>query len=232
MDTEGTTRVNKYIAHATGLSRREVDNAISAGRVTVNGVRAAMGSQVGPTDTVQLDGKAVGGGQSHDYTYLMLHKPVGYVCSRRRQGEYPTIYELLSDDQQKLKAVGRLDRDSSGLLLLTDDGDLAHRMTHPKFQKRKVYEVELDAELEPLHQQMINDYGVTLEDGQSKLTLERLSDDNRTEWRVMMSEGRNRQIRRTFAALGYTVVKLHRTDFGPYALQGLAEGKTLETTLK
>lgn len=232
MDTEGTTRVNKYIAHATGLSRREVDNAISAGRVTVNGVRAAMGSQVGPADTVQLDGKAVGGGQSHDYTYLMLHKPVGYVCSRRRQGEYPTIYELLSDDQQKLKAVGRLDRDSSGLLLLTDDGDLAHRMTHPKFQKLKVYEVELDAELEPLHQQMINDYGVTLEDGQSKLTLERLSDDNRTEWRVMMSEGRNRQIRRTFAALGYTVVRLHRTGFGPYALQGLAEGKTLETTLR
>ena len=232
MDTEGTTRVNKYIAHATGLSRREVDNAISAGRVTVNGVRAAMGSQVGPADTVQLDGKAVGGGQSHDYTYLMLHKPVGYVCSRRRQGEYPTIYELLSDDQQKLKAVGRLDRDRSGLLLLTDDGDLAHRMTHPKFQKRKVYEVELDAELEPLHQQMINDYGVTLEDGQSKLTLERLSDDNRTEWRVMMSEGRNRQIRRTFAALGYTVVRLHRTGFGPYALQGLAEGKTLETTLR
>lgn len=228
MDNEGTTRVNKYIAHATGLSRREVDNAISAGRVTINGVRAAMGSQVARGDTVQLDGKPIG--QSHEYTYLMLNKPVGYVCSRRRQGEYPTIYELLGEDQQKLKAVGRLDRDSSGLLLLTDDGDLAHRMTHPKFQKRKVYEVEVDHELEPLHQQMINDYGVTLEDGQSKLTLERMSDDNRLTWRVLMSEGRNRQIRRTFAALGYTVVKLHRTDFGPYALNGLAEGKTLETT--
>ena len=230
MDTEGTTRANKYIAHSTGLSRREVDNAIAAGRVTINGIRAAMGSQVGQGDTVQLDGKPVG--QSHAYTYLMLNKPVGYVCSRRRQGDYPTIYELLSEDQQKLKAVGRLDRDSSGLLLLTDDGDLAHRMTHPKFQKRKVYEVELDTELEPLHQQMINDYGVTLEDGQSKLTLERLSDDNRTEWRVTMSEGRNRQIRRTFAALGYTVVRLHRTDFGPYALEGLAEGATQETTLR
>lgn len=228
MDTEGTTRVNKYIAHATGLSRREVDNAILAGRVTVNGEKAAMGSQVGPSDDVRLDGKAVG--VAHSYTYLMLHKPVGYVCSRRRQGDYPTIYELLNEEQQKLKAVGRLDRDSSGLLLLTDDGDLAHRMTHPKFQKRKVYEIEVDHELEPLHQQMINDYGVTLEDGQSKLTLERMSDNNRTEWRVMMSEGRNRQIRRTFAALGYTVIKLHRTDFGPYALNGLAEGKTLETT--
>jgi 23S rRNA pseudouridine2605 synthase len=229
MDTEGTTRANKYIAHATGLSRREVDNAISAGRVTINGVRAVMGSQVASGDIVQLDGKAVG--ESHDYTYLMLHKPVGYVCSRRRQGEYPTIYELLGDDQQKLKAVGRLDRDSSGILLLTDDGDLAHRMTHPKFGKRKVYEVELDHELEPLHQQMINDYGVTLEDGPSKLTLERITESNRLAWRVTMSEGRNRQIRRTFAALGYTVVKLHRTDFGPYSLGSLAAGQAAATTL-
>ena len=230
MTNEDTARVNKYIAHTTGLSRREVDNAITAGRVTVNGEKAAMGAQVGPGDDVRLDGKAIG--EAHTYTYLMLNKPVGYVCSRRRQGEYPTIYELLPEDLQKLKAVGRLDRDSSGLLLLTDDGDLAHRMTHPKFQKRKVYEVELDHELEPLHQQMINDHGISLEDGQSKLTLERLSDDHRKAWRVIMSEGRNRQIRRTFAALGYTVTRLHRTDFGPYTLNGLAEGKSLATTLR
>lgn len=229
MEASDTTRVNKYIAHATGLSRREVDNAISAGRVTINGERAAMGAQVSPADMVLLDGKPVG--SQENYTYLMLHKPVGYVCSRRRQGEYPTIYELLPEDQQKLKAVGRLDRDSSGLLLLTDDGDLAHRMTHPKFQKRKVYEVELDNDLEPLHQQMINDHGITLEDGQSKLVLERLSDEHRKAWRVMMSEGRNRQIRRTFAALGYTVTKLHRTDFGPYTLGSLESGHTVATNL-
>jgi 23S rRNA pseudouridine2605 synthase len=224
MEDTGTTRVNKYIAHATGLSRREVDNAVSAGRVTINGKKATMGSQVGLGDDVQLDSKPIG--KDHAYSYLMLHKPAGYVCSRRRQGEYPTIYELLPEDQQKLKAVGRLDRDSSGLLLLTDDGDLAHRMTHPKFQKRKVYEVSLDNELEPLHQQMINDYGVTLDDGPSKLTLERMSEDNRIAWRVVMSEGRNRQIRRTFAALGYTVTKLHRTDFGPYSLGNLTAGST------
>lgn len=224
MEDTNTTRVNKYIAHATGLSRREVDNAVSAGRVTINGEKAAMGSQVGLKDEVRLDGKPIG--DAHVYTYLMLHKPAGYVCSRRRQGDYPTIYELLPEDQQKLKAVGRLDRDSSGLLLLTDDGDLAHRMTHPKFGKRKVYEVDVDHDLEPLHQQMINDYGVTLDDGPSKLTLERISDDSRTAWRVMMSEGRNRQIRRTFAALGYTVTKLHRTDFGPYNLGDLTVGST------
>lgn len=230
MTSDGTTRVNKLIAHAIGLSRREVDNAIAAGRVTVNGERAAMGAQVSPTDVVLLDGKPIG--SQENYTYLMLHKPVGYVCSRRRQGDYPTIYELLAPEQSKLKAVGRLDRDSSGLLLLTDDGDFAHQMTHPKFQKRKVYEVELDNELAPLHQQMINDHGISLEDGESRLTLERLSDENRRQWRVMMSEGRNRQIRRTFLALGYVVTKLHRTDFGPYALDDLAEGKTLETAIR
>lgn len=230
MDTNDTSRVNKLIAHATGISRREADNAIAAGRVSVNGERAAMGAQVTPHDTVTLDGKPVGA--QTGYTYLALHKPVGYVCSRRAQGDDPTIYELLPEEYRKLKPVGRLDRDSSGILLLTDDGDFAHRMTHPKFQKRKVYEVELDDDLEPLHQQMINDHGITLEDGQSQLTLERLSETNRKQWRIVMSEGRNRQIRRTFAALGYMVTKLHRTDFGPYALHDLAPGKTLETTLR
>jgi len=222
MTTEDTSRVNKLIAHATGISRREADNAILAGRVTVNGERAAMGAQVSTNDVVLIDGKPVTAQTA--YTYLKFHKPVGYVCSRRAQGEYPTIYELLPEEYRKLKPVGRLDRDSSGVLLLTDDGDFAHSMTHPKFQKRKVYEVELDEDLEPLHQQMINDHGITLEDGPSQLTLERLSETNRTQWRVVMSEGRNRQIRRTFASLGYNVTQLHRTDFGNYSLGGIKPG--------
>lgn len=224
MTTEDTARVNKYIAHATGLSRREVDNAISAGRVTINGTKAIMGAQVTPQDTVLLDGRPITE-QTH-YTYLALHKPVGYLCSRRAQGEYPTIYELLQPQYRALKPVGRLDRDSSGILLLTDDGDFAHTMTHPKFQKRKVYEVVLDHELTPLHQQMLNDHGITLEDGPSQLILERLSETDRTQWRVTMSEGRNRQIRRTFAALGYNVISLHRTQFGPYLLDSLPSGES------
>ena len=229
MPEHETSRINKLIAHATGLSRREVDNAISAGRVMINGQTAAMGAQVHPTDTVLLDNRTING--QTDYTYLLLHKPVGYVCSRRAQGDYPTIYALLEETHRRLKPVGRLDRDSSGLLLLTDDGDFAHRMTHPKFKKRKVYEVVLDRDLEPLHQQMINDHGIQLDDGSSQLTLERLTDDARREWRVVMSEGRNRQIRRTFAALGYEVTRLHRTDFGPYTLGTLGAGKTSPTTV-
>lgn len=224
MNEPGTVRVNKYLAHATGLSRREVDNAITAGRITINGKKAAMGAQVSPEDDIRLDNTPIS--KTHSYTYVLLNKPVGYICSRRKQGDTPTIYELLTEELRPLKAVGRLDKDSSGLLLLTDDGDLAHTMTHPSFYKRKIYEITLDIPLEPLHQQMISDYGVTLEDGTSKLTLEKVSDDN-LSWRVIMNEGRNRQIRRTFSSLGYGVIKLHRTHFGPYSLTNLPSGKSL-----
>lgn len=216
-----STRLNKFIAHTAGLSRREADEAIEQGRVLVNNVKATLGAQVRPEDIVILDGKSLAA--SHDYTYIALNKPVGYVCSRREQGDTPTIYSLLPPSFHHLKPVGRLDKDSSGLLLLTDDGDLAHEMTHPKFHKTKTYEIALDTPLQPLHHQMISDHGVQLEDGPSQLTLEKMSDDS-TSWRVMMHEGRNRQIRRTFAALGYTVVKLHRTQFGPYALGSTVSG--------
>lgn len=240
------TRINKFLAHATGLSRREVDAAVQSGRVTINGIKASLGAHVNNGDTVQLDNKPVHTNTA--YTYLLLNKPVGYVCSRRRQGDTPTIYELLPERYRALKPVGRLDKDSSGLLLLSDDGDFAHRMTHPSFHKVKVYEVTLNKSLEPLHQQMISDYGVTLEDGVSRFLVEELdlssqfldlrkaqsapsknqdlSSKISTRYRVTMHEGRNRQIRRTFAALGYTVIGLYRTHFGTYTLNELTPGTT------
>jgi pseudouridine synthase len=98
-------------------------------------------------------------------------------------------------------------------------------MTHPKFTKTKIYKVRLDHDLEPLHQQMISDYGVQLEDGTSKLILERLSEEDRKDWIITMHEGRNRQIRRTFGALGYEVKKLHRTNFGNYSLGDIPVGE-------
>lgn len=210
-----------------GLSRREADELIEKQKVTVNGTVAILGAQVNDGDTV-----AVNGTDLNDQTalrYILFNKPVGYVCSRRAQGENPTIYDLLPADMASLKPIGRLDKDSSGLLLLTNDGDFAHSMTHPSFHKVKIYQVSLDRPLEPLHQQMIADYGVEIGDGASKLSLERV-DDSRKDWIVTMSEGRNRQIRRTFGSLGYSVVSLHRTTFGPYALADLPSGKTLPTT--
>jgi 23S rRNA pseudouridine2605 synthase len=113
--------------------------------------------------------------------------------------------------------------------MLTNDGDFAHRMTHPKFAKTKIYYVRLDHELEPLHQQMISDIGIQLDDGRSQLLLQRRSESTRKEWQITMSEGRNRQIRRTFAALGYTVLRLHRVQFGTYTIETLKPGSFIET---
>lgn len=196
---------------------------ISAGRVTVDGVVATLGARLAETSIIAIDGEPLT--TTPEYRYILFNKPVGYVCSRKAQGDNPTIYDLLPKEFAPLKPVGRLDKDSSGVLLLTNDGDFAHSMTHPSFRKIKIYEVTLDSPLEPLHQQMISDYGVEIGDGASKLSLERRNDE-RTEWTVTMSEGRNRQIRRTFAALGYEVTKLHRTTFGPYELGELTSGES------
>lgn len=221
-------RLNKYIAFHLGLSRREADDLIAAGKVTVAGETAVLGGRIESGQPVAVKGKLIA--EKAAYTYLAFNKPEGYVSSRKQQGDTPTLYSLLPAELHSLKPVGRLDKDSSGLLLLTDDGDFAYQMTHPKFYKVKTYEVSLGTALEPLHQQMISDFGVQLEDGPSKLSLERVSDD-RKDWIVTMHEGRNRQIRRTFAALGYVVTRLHRTSFGPYQLDSIQAGK-YETVTK
>lgn len=216
-------RLNKHLALQLGVSRREADHLIERGYVKVNGTVAVLGGRLHEQDEVIVDGKPVG--NSADIVCLALHKPIGYVCSRSQQGDKPTIYELLPEKYHNLKTVGRLDQNSSGLILLTNDGDFAYQMTHPKFKKTKIYWARLDKELAPLHQQMISDHGILLEDGPSKLSLERLSETNRNEWIITMSEGRNRQIRRTFVSLGYEVTKLHRTNFGDYALGDIKSGE-------
>lgn len=216
-------RLNKYIALHLGLSRREGDIYIEKKRVTINDVTATLGARVLPGDIVKVDGKRIG---EVSFEYLAFHKPVGYVSSRRAQGDAPTLYSLLPEKYHALKPVGRLDKDSSGLLLLTNDGDFAYKMTHPRFYKVKIYEVQLDHPLEPLHQQMISDYGVSLEDGVSKFMIEKIRDEaGKMTYKITMSEGRNRQIRRTFATLGYTVTKLHRTHFGDYSLGDMPSGR-------
>ena len=162
-------RLNKFLAERLGISRREADALISSGQVTIDGQPAILGARVDSSNKICYNNKIVPA--TVHFSYLAFHKPVGYVCSRRAQGSAPTIYDLLPAEYRKLKTVGRLDKDSSGLILLTDDGDFAFQMTHPKFRKTKVYEVELDRPLEPLHQQMIMDYGVALDDGPSRFKI-------------------------------------------------------------
>lgn len=217
-----TSRLNKFLALALGVSRREADELISAGQILINGQTATLGARLNAEDQVTYQGKAL---IQLAKQCLLMNKPVGYVCSRRQQGDAPTIYSLLPNELHHLKPVGRLDKDSSGLILLTNDGDMAHRMTHPSFVKQKRYLVTLNRALEPLHRQMISDFGIDLPDGRSQLTLSRQHDEDDKRWIVEMSEGRNRQIRRTFIALGYTVTKLHRTNFGEYSLGDIKRGE-------
>ena len=216
-------RLNKHLAQSLGISRRQADELISSGQVKINDTIVPLGTRFDASkDKVTVKGKTVK--PSTELDYILLNKPRNYVCSRKQQGSAPTIYTLLPEQLHHLKTVGRLDKDSSGLILLSNDGDFIQQMTHPSFYKNKNYLVTLDKPMEPLHQQMINDYGLQLEDGPSKLQLEKLNDNAKT-WRVTMHEGRNRQIRRTFQALGYTVTKLHRTNFGKYELSDLARGQ-------
>jgi len=212
-------RLNRYVASANGMSRRAADDAIAGGRLKVNGDTGRLGQNVETSDRVSLDGKTLT--LPVAYTYVIFNKPVGHVASRVQQGNTPTIYALLPPELHRLRSVGRLDRDSSGLLVLTDDGDYAFRQTHPSFQKEKRYEVGLSQKLTPQDADKLRS-GVVLEDGVSALSLDNIDDHGVT---VRLSEGRNRQIRRSFGALGYDVVRLHRTHFGTLVLGDLKPGE-------
>jgi 23S rRNA pseudouridine2605 synthase len=212
-------RINKYLAQASGISRRQADFAVSQGNVRINNKLAHIGDDVKPNDQVFLEGKKLSLPGS---ITILLNKPKGYVCSRRGQGSL-TIYDLLPKKYESLKSIGRLDKDSSGLIVLTNDGDLAYQLSHPKFVKTKVYEIALKEPL-LLKDLDIIEQGIKLDDGPSHLKLLPLGQSNES-WKVVMHEGRNRQIRRTFEALGNQVLSLKRLEFGEYKLDDLAEGK-------
>ncbi len=215
-------RINKFIAQSSMISRRKADELILSKRIKINGFPAQIGSSITETDIVLLDDKPLNS-PSPKMT-LMLNKPIGYVVSRNGQGSR-TIYDLLPQQYHQLNPIGRLDKNSSGLLLLTNDGNLALKLSHPRYQKIKIYNIILNKDLQPIHAQLINDYGITLKDGVSKLQLTKIDDNNAKGWSVTMSEGRNRQIRRTFESLGYDVIALQRITFGNYNLNNLPLGK-------
>jgi len=217
-------RINKYIAQATRFSRRGADTAINEGRVLVNDKPPQPGADITDADTVTIDGRPV---KSEVKTQtIMLHKPAGYVCSREGQGSL-TVYDLLPSEYHNLNSVGRLDKDSSGLLILTNDGELAQELTHPSHQKTKVYELSLDHDLTTEAHTKITKTGVQLRDGMSKFELEQRG-DKATRWQATLREGRNRQIRRTFMAVDYDVINLNRIGFGDYQLGDLSLGKHRE----
>ena len=215
-------RLNKWIASNSTYSRRNADELITAGRVTINGRTANLGDQVTDADEIRVDAKRISV-KNEAVTNIILNKPEGYVCSRKGQGS-PTVYSLLPLKFHHLELAGRLDKDSSGLVLLTNDGKQLQALTHPSGQKIKVYQVTLDGPLTEGYRMTIEREGITLDDGISKFDASIASEDRKTVI-VKMREGRNRQIRRTFDRLGLHVETLHRTEFGPYKIGALKNGE-------
>jgi len=215
-------RLNKWLASNTDLSRRKADEVIAVGRVRINFIDAKMGALVEEGDRVFIDGQEIHPANDDEVT-LMINKPVGFVCSRRGQGSQ-TIYELLPSTLQHLKPLGRLDKESSGLILMSTNGEFINKLTHPSFNHTKVYIVTLNKPLPYEDEQRLR-LGVDIGDHRpSRLGLKAMNTD-RTVWQVTLTEGRNRQIRRSFASVYRKVENLHRIQFAQCKLGDLNAGK-------
>lgn len=200
---------------------------IEDGKVIVNRRPAHVGMDINEEDVVVIDGHRLLPIKREAITVL-LNKPVGYVCSRDGQGS-PTVYDLLQNRMQHLNIAGRLDKDSSGLVVLTDDGNLLQELTHPSNNKEKIYEVALD---EPLKKADLDRVRTGVDIGDTRVSRLKVEPCKNKEhpncYSITLTEGRNRQIRRTFEALRYTVLQLHRTHLSNFSLGDLPSGEFLE----
>ncbi|HEY6111519.1 MAG TPA: pseudouridine synthase [Chthoniobacterales bacterium] len=212
-------RLNRYLAAAGVGSRRKCDELIAAGRVTINGeVCTNFSAQPSPRDHVKVDGKLVHIDQP---LTIVLHKPPGFVSTKSDPHARDTIFDLLPPKFSRLFNIGRLDAQSEGLLLLTNDGDLAQRLTHPRYKIDKEYEVTLDRAWDPaLNGKLL--HGLSL-DGQ-RAQIARLHSLTPTRLRVVLRQGINRQIRRMFEAVGFRVKRLIRIRIGNLRLGDLPRG--------
>jgi 23S rRNA pseudouridine2605 synthase len=212
-------RLAKFLAHGGVASRRSSEKVVAAGRVTVNGeVVTDPARDVDAGDDVRVDGSPVG---TEAREVWVVNKPAGVVSTAREPGSRPAVVELVRTEA-RLYPVGRLDAESTGLLLLTNDGELANRLTHPRYEVPKAYRAELrrppsDRDLERLRR------GLELDDGPTAPA--EVSRRGEREVEIVLREGRNRQVRRMAEAVGNEVVALRRVRFGPIALGGLAAGE-------
>jgi pseudouridine synthase len=210
-------RLNAFIGRAGLASRRKADELIVAGRVTVNGEPGQLNTFVSAGDVVEVDGRPV---TKQPLTYVLLHKPAGVVTTASDPGGRATVVDLVEHDA-RVVPVGRLDADTTGALLLTNDGPLSHRLAHPRYEVDKVYEVEVEGSpsVEALRQ--LAD-GVELEDGLTAPAGVRLLGSSRIE--LTLHEGRKHQVKRMCEAVGHPVVGLHRSRYATLTLAGLEPG--------
>lgn len=210
-------RVNKYVRDALGISRRAADDLIVAGKITVNQQVAHSGQDIAYSDEVIFDNQKLKLKTPASVT-ILLNKPVGYVCSRDGQGS-PTVYDLIPEQYHNCNIAGRLDKDSSGLVVLTNDGNLLNEITHPSNNKQKVYEVEVDRELSDSELKQLK-IGIDIGDDRPS-KFQNIVEIGDNKYEITMSEGRNRQIRRSFEAIDKKVISLHRINLGSYSLGNL-----------
>ncbi len=216
-------RLNRYLAQCGLGSRRSVEELIRSGRVAVGGAVAGLGTSVNEGDRVEVDGRPVSPAEGH--RYILFNKPPGYVCSRGDTHGRPTVYDLLPEEFRSLHYVGRLDLDSRGLLFFTDDGDFTLHLTHPRNRIPRVYAVRTrmvlsDEDIQDLLGGVEVEPGVTFACAAVETT--------KTGYRLTLTEGKKREIRRLLRALGHTVVDLKRIAFGGVRLGDLPEGKWRE----
>ncbi|MCF0210904.1 MAG: RNA-binding S4 domain-containing protein [Bacteroidales bacterium] len=225
-ENEGKTRLNKFIANAGICSRREADVLISTGVITVNGeVITEMGYKVVPGDVVKYNGREL---KDEKKVYILLNKPKGYITTADDPQQRNTVMELIEDAcSERIYPVGRLDRNTTGLLLFTNDGELTKKLTHPSFGAQKVYNVELDHTVSRRDLDTLLD-GVELEDGLQKVDNIDYSMNEPIDRRkvgVSIHSGKNRIVRRLFESLGYEVVKLDRVYFAGLTKKNLLRGQ-------
>jgi 23S rRNA pseudouridine2605 synthase len=217
--------LQKYLAEAGVASRRASEDIITQARVKVNGkVVTELGTKVNPvSDQIMVDGKLV---RIRRKLYVALNKPAGCVCSRKDERDRPTVYELLPPDWTNVQSVGRLDYDTEGLLLLTNDGELSLRLTHPRYGVKKLYEVTVEgrAELDQIEAMTrgIRDEGELLRAQRVRITS---ATKSRSVIELELTEGKNREVRRMCAAIGLNVERLVRTQVGKIKLGELRPGK-------
>jgi 23S rRNA pseudouridine2605 synthase len=221
----GSIRLNKYIANAGICSRREADNLIVSGAVQVNGVVVSeLGSKVNPTDKVQIGGDTL---TSEKHRYVLLNKPKGYITTTDDPADRRTVMMLVENAcKERIYPVGRLDRNTLGLLLFTNDGDLAKKLTHPASKVRKLYHVQTDQPVRPADLEAIA-AGIQLDDGVIKPdAVEYVGDGkDKKDIGIELHSGKNRIVRRIFESLGYSVTKLDRVFFAGLTKKDLPRGR-------
>lgn len=218
--------LTKYISSSSHCSRREAEKLIRAGKVLVNGARAELGATVEEVDNVKIGNKIIK--PIEEKIYIKLNKPVGYTCTNRRFKGEKNIFELVDSDTKGMFVVGRLDKNSHGLVILTNDGDWAEKMTHPRYESCKKYEVEIRKLKGGVSDREVIERfkaGIDIGEGESVARAKLIKQIKDNLFEIILTEGKKRQIRRMFKVLGYDVVDLKRIAVGEIELGNMPDGK-------